>query len=57
MNLEILQNLGNGVMGTVYLCKYGNDHAIAKLEKNNIATFGASNFSRSNYGRQIIFNE
>ena len=52
MDFKIIKTLGNGVMGTVFLCEYNQKTAIAKMEKFD-GTFDTSN----PYMRQIEFNE
>lgn len=52
MDIKLLKQLGNGVMGTVFLCMYNGSYAIAKMEK-----FNGDLSSKSNYARQIKFNE
>ena len=51
MNLKLKKKLGNGVMGSVYLCEYNGITAIAKMEKfENVLD------TSNPYARQIEFN-
>lgn len=52
MDIKFIRKLGNGCIGTVYLCMYNGDYAIAKMEK-----FDGDLSTKNNYSRQIEFNE
>lgn len=52
MDIKFIRKIGNGYIGTVYLCMYNGDYAIAKMEK-----FDGDLSTKNNYSRQIEFNE
>jgi serine/threonine protein kinase len=59
MDFKVIKKLGNGVMGTVYLCRYNGLLATAKIEKvgSKTSSNGDVMSSKGNYVRQVLFNE